>query len=116
MNGRFRRIAPLLLGCVIGSAALEAQETPGAEVRLQATKAITQTPQPSKENSRESQLGPTEKWFTQLITMKKFVWVGIIAAFIQGRRMLRKLEKEKEQEAKEAGNREAFEKTHDWRY
>jgi hypothetical protein len=116
MNGRFRRVAPLLLGCVISGAALQAQETPGAAVKLQATKAVAQAPQTIKENSGDTQLGPVEKWFTQLITMKKFVWVGIIVAFIQGRRMLRKLEKEKAEEAKEAGNREAFEKPHNWRY
>jgi hypothetical protein len=100
-----------------GDAAPKSTDNPGANIKLQATKALAQTPQNSDANRAHS--NPFEKLLTQLIAMKKFVWVAIIVAFIQGRRMLRKLEEEKAREAKqaeEANSREAFKKTHDWRY
>ena len=98
-------------------AASTSTETPGADIKLQATKALAQAPPNSVNNSAHAD--PFEKLLTQLISMKKFVWVAIIVAFIQGRRMLRKLEEERAREAKqaeEANSREAFKKTHDWRY
>jgi predicted transglutaminase-like cysteine proteinase len=102
---------------VAGDAAAKSTDTPGAAIKLQATKALAQAPQNPGNDGAHS--GPFEKLLTQLISMKKFVWVAIIVAFIQGRRMLRKLEEEKAREAREAedANRhEAFKKTHDWRY
>jgi hypothetical protein len=145
MNGKLRAAFPLLFGWLIawltssallhaveqsstsgesseqaataGDAALKTTDSPGPDIKLQATKALVQAP-PNSEN-KDTHSGPFEKLLTQLISMKKFVWVAIIVAFIQGRRMLRKLEEEKAREAKEAeesGSREAYKKTHDWRY
>ena len=145
MNGKFRTTFPLLFAwlmtwltssaslhavdqsstigessqpsAVSGDAALKSTDAPGAAIKLQATKAIAPAPPNTGNNGAHSD--PFEKLLTQLISMKKFVWVAIIVAFIQGRRMLRKLEEEKAREAKEAeesNSRGAFKKTHDWRY
>lgn len=145
MNGKFRAAFPFLFGWLIawltssalmhaveqsstggesskqaataGDAALKSTDAPGAAIKLQATKALAPAPPNSGNNGAKAD--PFEKLLTQLISMKKFVWVAIIVAFIQGRRMLRKLEEEKAREAKEAeeaNSREAFKKTHDWRY
>ena len=100
-----------------GDAAFKSTDAPGAAIKLQATKALAPAPPNSVKNGAHGD--PFEKLLTELISMKKFVWVAIIVAFIQGRRMLRKLEEEKAREAKEAeeaNSREAFKKTHDWRY
>ena len=145
MNGKFRAAFPLLFAwlmtwlssraslhavdqsstigessqpsAVSGDAVLKRTDAPGAAIKLQATKAIAPAPPNTGNNGAHSD--PFEKLLTQLISMKKFVWVAIIVAFIQGRRMLRKLEEEKAREAKEAeeaNSRGAFKKTHDWRY
>ena len=145
MNGEFRAAFPSLSGLLIacltssallhaveqsstnvqsaqqsasaGDAALKSTDAPGAAIKLQATKAIA--PAPPNTGNSGAHSDPFEKLLTQLISMKKFVWVAIIVAFIQGRRMLRKLEEEKAREAKEAeeaNSRGAFKKTHDWRY
>jgi hypothetical protein len=145
MNGKFRAAFPFLFAWLIawltssaslhaveqsstigessqqsavsGDAALKSTDAPGAAIKLQATKAIAPAPPNTVNNGAHSD--PFEKLLTQLISMKKFVWVAIIVAFIQGRRMLRKLEEEKAREAKEAeeaNSRGAFKKTHDWRY
>ena len=145
MNGKFRTTFPLLFAWLIawltssaslhavdqsstigessqpsavsGDAALKRTDAPGAAIKLQATKALAPAPPNTGNNGAHSD--PFEKLLTQLISMKKFVWVAITVAFIQGRRMLRKLEEEKAREAKEAeeaNRRGAFKKTHDWRY
>lgn len=134
MPGTRLHAATLLIGCILGqSAPLALAQTPEPErpeqtprtqrlsaeppadlVKQHATNAITHPPQAN--SAGDSDLNPVEKGFAQIIAAKKFVWVAIAVAFIQGRRMLRKLEEEKAREAEEANRREAFEKPHDWRY
>ena len=134
MPGTRLHAATLLIGCMLGqSVPFALAETPETErpgqtqskqklsaeppadlVKQHATNAITHPPQAS--SAGDSDLTAVEKGFAQIIAAKKFVWVAIAVAFIQGRRMLRKLEEEKAREAEEANRREAFEKPHDWRY
>ena len=136
MPGTLLHAAPLLIGCILAHAGPYAlAETPGTgrteqtprEQRLSAeppaelikqhaTNAITHPPQAASASNADRDLNPIEKGFAQIIAAKKFVWVAIAVAFIQGRRMLRKLEEEKAREAEEANRREAFEKPHDWRH
>jgi hypothetical protein len=91
-------------------------EPPADLVKQHVTNAITHPPQSASAGNADADLSPVEKGFAQIIAAKKFVWVAIAVAFIQGRRMLRKLEEEKAREAEEANRREAFEKPHDWRF
>ena len=134
MPGTRLHAATLLIGCMLGqSVPFALAETPETErpgqtqskqklsaeppanlVKQHATNAFTHPPQAS--SAGDSDLTAVEKGFAQIIAAKKFVWVAIAVAFIQGRRMLRKLEEEKAREAEEANRREAFEKPHDWRY
>jgi hypothetical protein len=105
------------IGCILAvTAQCALSELPDEVVRQQATHAITHPPQAAAAGNLEQDLNPFKKLLTQIIAAKKFVWVAIAVAFIQGRRMLRKLEEEKAKEAEEANRREAFEKPHDWRY
>jgi hypothetical protein len=136
MLGTRLHAATLLIGCILGhSVPFALAETPEPErpgqtqskqklsaeppadlVKQHATNAITHPPQSASAGNADADLSPVEKGFAQIIAAKKFVWVAIAVAFIQGRRMLRKLEEEKAREAEEANRREAFEKPHDWRF
>lgn len=136
MPGTSLHTALLLIGCILANAGpcvlAEAPgtgrneqtpserrfnaEPPADVVKQHATNAITHPPQAASAGNADADLNPVEKGFAQIIAAKKFVWVAIAVAFIQGRRMLRKLEEEKEKEAEEANRREAFEKPHNWRY